>query len=36
MADILMKGVETEAGIIKLLELKPRMNRSRNHKAFRA
>jgi len=34
MADILIKGVETESGILKLLELKPRMNSESMKKAL--
>ncbi len=34
MTDILMKGVETEAGILKLLELRPRMSSSNMKKAL--
>ena len=34
MADILLKGAETEAGILKLLELKPRMNSESMKKAL--
>ena len=34
MADVLLKGAETEAGILKLLELKPRMNSESMKKAL--